>query len=325
MSGYDPKTDYLKQDPYIPGQNWSVISFVNPKDNVLNKMLHYVNKFMIADINKQLTAQAVQMARKLSVEMRGKITDVLDKLKYSLDEEDKALSRLLEDRYREMSIDEDGFVEECRRKYELDAQELEDRYKVYLSQNRVELDRAYDEAHDQQTSLRAFKVRGTFARLEDAREKAKYLRDEIEPAIHTFVVQSGTWFPVDMEADEVQDQDYMLPALNELMGKYHESAHARNMHYQERKRELQEASTQGNRKTVRDRLREKQRQKVNEKMKQELAEIRGAAGVAEPASAPPSTKSKSKKHKKKSAAPAATAEADPALAPAPAPVPEASV
>ena len=269
---FNPKKDYLKEDPTIPGQCWSVMSFVNPKDHVLNKVLYYVNNFMVNDINKQITAQSIQMVKKLSVDMRQKITDVLDKLKYSLDEEDKNMSRILEKHYREMRIDEDEYVEECRRKYELNTDEISDRYKTYLSESRTRLNHEYDEAHDHQCSLRGLKTRGNFSRLEDARDKAKHLRDNVEPGIHTFVVQTGTWFPVDMEADEVQDQDYMLPQLNELMGKYHEGAHARDAHYVERKKEMQE--NKEGQSSVKTRLQEKVKQKRNDQIKRELEELR---------------------------------------------------
>ena len=301
MTSFDPKKDYLKQDPILPGQDYAVVSFVNPTDHGLGKQLHYVNSFMVSDVNKTITAQAIQMVRKLKVDMRKNIEEVLDKLKYSVDEEDKAMSRILEKRFRDMEIDEDAYVEDCRRRYGIDQEELLDKYKIYLSGERTRLDREYDEANDNQTSLRGFKVRGIFARLDDARDRAKYVRDNVEAAVHAFVVPVGTWFPVDMDADEVQDQDYMLPQLNELMGKYHEGTHARNAHYQERKREMEESAAQGNKQTTKSRLQEKLRQKRNLKMRNELAEFEKLttgepvtqSGVAEP------KKSKRKRTKKK--------------------------
>ena len=82
------------------------------------------------------------------------------------------------------------------------------------------------------------------------------LRDSVEPAIHTFVAPVGKWLPVDFEADEAQEQEYMLPQLNDLMKKYHEGMHARDVHYQDRKREMEEKATSSNKKTYRDVLRE---------------------------------------------------------------------
>ena len=217
------------------------------------------------------------------------------KLKYSVDEEDKAMSRVLEKRFREMHIDEDVYVEECRRRYELDEEELLDKYKIFLAGERTRLDREYDEAHDDQTTTRGIKFRGSYSRLDDARDRAKYVRDNVEPAIHAYVIPNGTWIPLDMDADEVQDQDYMLPQLNELMGKYHEGTHARNQHYNERKREMEEAAETGNKKTTKERLQERLRQKRNEKMREEMKEF---TKLATDDKLDPEKKKKKRKHKK---------------------------
>lgn len=315
-----PKTDYLKQDPFISGQDYCVVSFVNPRDAVLDKQMYYVNNFMLRDINKMLTAQCVQMVKKLNVDVHKKISDVLDKLKFSLDPEEKHLSRLLEDRYRGMQVNEDEYVEECRRRYTVDNEELMDKYKIFLAEERTRMDREFDQAHDHKTSLRGFKVRGTYARLADARERAKYVRDNVEQGIHAFVVPVGVWFPVDMEADEVQDQDYMLPELNNLMSKYHEGVHARNLHYKERKAEMEESSAEGNRQNTKQRLQEQLRKKKDAKMRAELAELKSlgktdegstagaAAGPASPSvsSAGNSPSKKSKKKKSAAGSPAAS-------------------
>jgi hypothetical protein len=100
-----------------------------------------------------------------------------------------------------------------------------------------------------------------------------------------------------MDADEVQDQDYMLPQLNELMGKYHEGAHARDAHYSERKREMQEAGEKG-KKSVKEHLQEKLKQKRNMKMKQEIAELRSAGKETASETQPQPEKKKKKKSKK---------------------------
>lgn len=275
------KTDNLKQDPVIHGQDYCVFSFVNPKDQVLGKLLYYVNNFMVDEINKTQVSQATQMARKLQVTMRNKINGVLDKLKHSVNETDKMISEILEKNFRDMCVDEDEYVEECRRKFLLNEEELTDKYKMYLVNSRTKLDVEYDRANDHRTSVRGIKFRGAYARYEDARERAKYLRDNVEQSIHTFVIPVGTWVPLDMEADEVQDQDYMLPELNELMGKYHEGVHARNQFYTDRKREMEEAAHASVKENTKERLRRKLREKRNKKMKDDIANMQKLTGNEE--------------------------------------------
>jgi hypothetical protein len=270
-----PVVDHLKQDPILNGQQYAVISFVNPKDKVVEKNLFYTNNFMVHDINQQITAQAIQMAKKLSVEMNSKISSVLDQLKGSVDEEDKHMYRILNEKFRSMCIDEDEYVEECRRTYQMDSEEILDKFKIYLSQNRTKLDLTFDEANGDANSLRGVKIRGAYGRFEDARERAQFLRDNVEPGIHAYVVQMGVWFPIDMDADEVQDQEYMLPKLNELMGKYHEGMAARDRFYQDRKQELMEKpAPAGGKLSVKERLQKKLQEKQNQKVKDEVAEFK---------------------------------------------------
>lgn len=293
------REDHLKEDPIFPGQDWAVVSYVNPKDAVLKKSLYYVNNFMVHDINKSLTASSVQMVKLLKSQMRSKIDDLLDKLKDSRDPEDKHMGQLLEKRYREMEIDEDEFVDECRRTYELDDEELSDKYKMYISENRQRLDLTFDESHGNMTSLRGFKVRGAFKQLKDARDHGQFLRDNVENGIHTFVVAMGKWFPLDVEVDEIGDQEYMLPELNKMMGKYHEGIHARNQHYNERKKDLQEKAHDHNQMNTKDRLQEKLRKQRHEKMRREVEEqqrlVTGGASSASSASNDTPAKKRRKK------------------------------
>jgi hypothetical protein len=257
-----PVVDHLKQDPILNGQNFVVVSFVNPKDKVVEKNLYYMNNYLVQDVNKLLTAQAIQMVKKLSSDMRSRISDTLDRLKCSVDEEDKHIYKLLSEKYQEMVIDEDEYLEECRRQYEINSEEILDKYKIYLTENRVKLDHDFDEANDDANSLRGFKVRGAYSRFEDARDRAQFLRDNVEPGIHAFVVQMGVWFPVDMDADEVQDQEYMLQKLNELMGRYHDGMKARDRFYQERKEDLMaNPAPTGGRSDIKARLQKKLQEK----------------------------------------------------------------
>lgn len=268
------KVDHLRSDPIIPDQEYAVISFVNPIDNVRQKNLYYANRFLIADINKELSAQALQLARKVNVDMRNRIQDTLDKLRSSVNEEDKHLGRVLEKHFNEhISLDEDTYVEACRRQYELDDEEINNRYSAYIVQNRQALDHEYNRAHEQATSTRGVKVRGMYADLQDARDRAQFCRDELEQAIPTFVIPTGKWCPVDFEIDEIAGQEYMLPQLNDLMGKFNEGVHAKNMHFQERKREMQEAAQNHNAENTKARLQERLRKKREAALKKEVEEM----------------------------------------------------
>jgi hypothetical protein len=254
------KTDHLKKDDPIIGQRYTVVSMVKPpKDRLVAKNIFYLNRYLVADVNQKILAQASHMVKKLQADSRKKISDMLDRLKMSTDQEDKHLYRILNDKFGDMQIDEDEFVQECHRRYTLDEEELVDAYSMYLAQNRTRLDNEFDEAEGPQISVRGFKVRGSYHEREEAEARCKYVRDTYEPAISAYVVETGSWFPVDYEADEIQDQNYMLPALNDLMGKYHEGMRAKDAFYNERKQEMASQSTSDPKTRMQELLREKRR------------------------------------------------------------------
>lgn len=288
-----PTEDHLKEDPPVYGQDWCVVSMIAPVSMVGKKNLHYVNRFMVADINKTITAQAIQMAKLLAAESHKKIEDVLNRLKCSVDEDDKRVYTIINQKFKEITVDEDEFVGECRRQYELDEEEIMDRFKMYLAENRLMLDREFDEAHDHVPSVYGIKLRGSYQRFEDAKARANFVRDNVESGIHAFVAPVGKWLPVDFEADEVEGQEYMLPQLNDLMKKYHENIHARNAHYQERRRDMEEDAANGNKKTTKDKLQEKLRERRNAKMRKELESVQ-EAGAEEEETTPSKSKQKSK-------------------------------
>lgn len=289
----DKKVDYLKEDPPIPGQDWIVISFIAPEDLVTKKNLYMVNQFMVNDINKTLSAQALHMAKYLNSKLRKNIEGTLDLLQSSIDDDDKRAYAILNKHFREMNIDEDEFVDECRRQYELDDEEINDRYEIYAVENRERLQRQFDEAHDHACSTRGLKCRGAYQRLEDANARAEQVRNEIEPNIHAFVAPMGKWLPLDVNADSVQDQKHMLNELNKLMGGYYENVAERNAHFQQMKLEKQLNGSM----STKERLQQKLIQKRAEKMKKEMDAIAAAADSG----AEPLKSKKKRKHRSKKA------------------------
>lgn len=301
----EPMIDNLKEDPPLNGQRYAVVSFVNPTDMVLTKNLYYVNHFLCQDVNKMIVAQASHMAKKVNVMVNNCISAKLDKLKMSVDEEDKHMYRILNDHLKDLVIDEDEFVDECHRKYTIDEEEISDKYKIYIAENRTRLDKEFDDAYDDVCSVRGFKVRGTYDRYQDAADRCKYVRDAIEPGVHAYVVSVGTWFPVDMEADEIQDQDYMLPALNDLMGKYHEGMRARDAHYRERKRDMiDNSSSSGN--DTKSRLQKKLLERKHQKIREDVEQFKQQN--ASDVNSEQTKKKKKRKHKKKTEEAAEAAE-----------------
>lgn len=271
----EQKIDYLREDPPLHNQDWCVISFVNPKDKVTEKNIFYINNFFMADVNKQIEATSMHVVKKANAELTNRLKDKMDMLKSSVNEDDKVVYQILNTAFKGILLNENEFIDECTRKYKLNQEELMDRYKVYLTENRSQLDREFESVFGDATSVRGVKFRGSFASYKDAERHAKNMR-EFEPGHNVYVMPTGKWGPIDFEADEVQNQDYLNDQLNTLMGKYHENIHQRNQFYAERKREMLDDAQNKNKMTTKQRLQEKLRQKRNEKIRQEIADARSA-------------------------------------------------
>ena len=268
------KNDNLKEDPVIYSQQWSVLSIFNPKDKVTDKTIFYVNNFLCQEINKTISAQSVQMIRKLNNLINTNFKNKLKQLKDSVNEDDQRLHSMLNDIYQETSINEDNYIDECRRLYSLDTEEILARYKTYLIDNREKLDSEFSDLYDNVCSSRAIKNRGNYGSYKEAEERAREMRN-FEEAHDVFVAPVGKWCPIDFEPDEIQNQEYMNKELNDLMGKYNENIKNKNKFFEERKKEFIENAELNKTEKIKQRLQEKLRQKKNNLMKQQLEEIKG--------------------------------------------------
>lgn len=262
----ETKRNYLKIDPPVYGQNWVVLSFVSPENLIQKKEMVYMNEFLVREVNKTLKDQAVHMVKELGHVLRQLVEPQIDKYKASVNSDDRQLGKLLEESYKKLIPDEQGFATRCLHLYANDYDELHDKYKMFKNQNNDEIEKRFDQENDNKTSLRGLKIRGIYNDRRDADDRAKAMREY--EGLSAFVGPVGYWLPWDPDPDAVQDSDYMLPQLNELMKKYHDNVQDRNRHFEERKREMMENANLSNAEKKRKQLYKKlmdRKQKITEK------------------------------------------------------------
>lgn len=269
----DGSMDYLRVDPPVPGQNWACMSFISPEDMIQKRNLYYFNNFLYSEINKTLKDQAVHMAKEVNALIRKTFEAKIEKLEKSLNENDSLVAKQLKSVNEDMQIEEEEFAGRCMHLYKMDYDELHDKYQMYASQNATEMDKKFDQENDYKTSIRGFKFRGAYNQRKEADLKAKELRDMGEP-VHVFVAPVGYWCPWDPNPDAIQNSEYMVPALNDLMGKYHENVKQKNQFFEERKQELVEDANKSNRERTKDRLRQKLMDRRQAKMEAEMKQSR---------------------------------------------------
>lgn len=290
----DGSRDYLRVDPPVPGQNWACMSFISPEDMIQKRNLYYFNQFLYMEINKTLKDQAIHMAKEVNALLRKTFEAKIEKLEKSVNENDAIFAKHLKGVQEDMQIEEEEFAGRCMHLYTMDYDELHDKYQMYTSQNATEMDKKFDQENDYRTSIRGFKFRGAYNQRKEADLKAKELRDMGEP-VHVFVAPVGYWCPWDPNPDAIQNSEYMVPALNDLMGKYHDNVKQKNKFFEERKQELVDDANKSNRERTKDRLRQKLMDKRQAKMEYEMRQSQHEAESKEgqsEVSKPDPTKSK---------------------------------
>lgn len=65
--------------------------------------------------------------------------------------------------------------------------------------------------------FRMLKIRGSFSTLDDAKNYAIKLRDDIEPHVNVYVAEVGKWLPFSDDDSLAEEVEYKEKQLNELM------------------------------------------------------------------------------------------------------------
>lgn len=198
--------DLLDEDPPIKGQNYFLVSFIDPEEILKQKETFLFEKFMESTISE--------------------LGDVI---------------KFLENKY----VDDKGIFNTIRQRYDyLTTQNFHEQFQ-YFKKNADDLEEEYYKKHDFQPTRRGFKIRGAFDSIQEAQSKCKKLR-VLDPNHNIHVAQLGTWCLFNPNADDIDDQQYAYEELNTLMCKYLENrAHAKEF-FDERKAELIEDNIREN-------------------------------------------------------------------------------
>lgn len=268
----EQKKDFLKPDPpvvvSVPGPEfkpvWTVLSFISPQEMIEKRFIYDSNQFLYHDVNRQIMDTTTNIVTDINRSFHNSLEKKIAAYKTSTNETYKAAAAVLEGLKEDLTLDEDEFVNKVLRTYRIDEKELNDRFQMYKIQNSKELESEFNKLHGDATSVRGFKVRGCYETLGEARARAKYVREHVEPAISSFVAPMGYWLPWNPNADAIQDQDYMLPELNDLMEKYQRNVEQRNEFFDKNKRSQMENSKTGRNEQLRERLRQRLVDKKNQ-------------------------------------------------------------
>lgn len=267
------KAEHLRVDPPVVlechkptfTQTWALASFVSPDDRIKQRFLFEANRFLYHDVNKQLIDVTSHLTKDINTRVNSIIERKIATYQTASDPIYKAAAELLLSVKKDLQLNEDEQVDKTLRTYRIDQEEMTDRFDVYKSTNNKELEVDFNKEFTDTTSIRGFKIRGIFEDLDEARARAKKVHEEIEPFVNTFVFPAGYWVPWDPNADAVQDQEYMIPELNDLMAQKKENAAQRDDFYAKRKQMMIDDAKKSNDKVLHDKLEQRLTERKNER------------------------------------------------------------
>jgi hypothetical protein len=208
--------DLLDEDKPIAEQKFCCLSFVSPENEIKNKKLFMFESFLREyDFNKSME-KFIQFVNYISY-------------KYSINSE-------------EIVTEFKSFVESERPSL---TKSCEDDYKTFLDNNEERLEKAFNEKHNFQTSVRGLKVRGVFPSQQEAELRCKMLR-EADPNHDVYVGPVGIWVPFHPEAYKTGNVQYLETELNELMHEKKKNDDKAKVEFDKRVKEAKVAAIQEN-------------------------------------------------------------------------------
>ena len=224
--------DYLEEDPEIPTQRYSIISFLSPEKTIKQKDEFYNEKFIEwLDYDWKIKGMEHFMAF-LSKKYTIKVDDLM--------------------------ADMQEFVKVHNA--EVKKTDVHEQYQVFLLKKEKELENEFSEKVGFRTNVRGVKLRRVFANIEECQQYAKVLQRKY-PRDNLYIGKVGCWLPWDPSEHMMPEVEYAEKELNELMRKYKENEVNRDIFFEEEKAQKMEAQRKENaerrRKNLEDAAQEK--------------------------------------------------------------------
>jgi hypothetical protein len=200
--------DYLEEDPEIPNQRYSIISFLSPEKTIKQKDEFYNEQFIQwLDYDwkvKGLEHFMVFLSKKYSLKVDDLMADMQEFAKVH--------------------------------SAEVKQTDIHEQYQVFLLKKEKEIEAEFSEKVGFRTNVRGVKVRRVFANLEECQQYAKVMQRKY-PRDNLYIGKVGCWLPWDPSEHLLPEVEYAEKELNELMRKYKENEMNRDIFFEEEKQQ----------------------------------------------------------------------------------------
>lgn len=200
--------DYLEEDPEIPNQRYSIISFLSPEKTIKQKDEFYNEQF-IQWLDYDWKVKGLEH---FMVFLSKKYTLKIDDLMADMQEFAKVHNA------------------------EVKQTDIHEQYQVFLLKKEKEIEAEFSEKVGFRTNVRGVKVRRVFANLEECQQYAKVMQRKY-PRDNLYIGKVGCWLPWDPSEHLLPEVEYAEKELNELMRKYKENEMNRDIFFEEEKQQ----------------------------------------------------------------------------------------
>ena len=200
--------DYLDEDPEIPTQRYSIISFISP-EKVIKQKQEFMNQEFISWLEYDWKIKGMErfmafLSKKYTLKVDDLMTDMQEFAKVHNEDIKKT--------------------------------DIHEQYEVFLLKNEKDLETQFTEKVEFRTNVRGVKVRRVFANLEECQQYAKVLQRKY-PRDNLYIGKVGCWLPWDPSEHMMPEVEYAEKELNELMRKYKENEVNRDIFFEEEKQQ----------------------------------------------------------------------------------------
>ncbi len=178
----------LIDDPIIPSQQYVCVSFITPSKILKRREMYLFEQFVKQwDFTKSVE-KMIEFLQFVSYKYKVNVENIL--------------------------TDFTEFAED--QKELLHSTPIDNDYKNFLDKNEERLNAKFDSENSFQTSVQGIKIRGSYSTYEEASERGKWLRQNVEPNHDIAVGKVGCWMPWDPDAYRIGKIDFLQDDLNKL-------------------------------------------------------------------------------------------------------------
>jgi Family of unknown function (DUF5832) len=196
---------WLEADPEINGQKYACVSFVSPEDVLLKKDAFLFNRYLST----------------FAADMQSFFDNTIAMTK---DSDPSICTRLRSIRENHAHV--------------FDAKALHGAYDFFMETNSKALEDEFYKANGNATSIRGIKLRGTYASIDEAKNRAKKIM-RFDKNFHVYVMSVGFWCPWSPVHEDIEDVEYADDTLNTLVKTYTETREDSQLYHKQRQEFMQ--------------------------------------------------------------------------------------